>query len=185
MVGPGDEQLVVLGRVVDALGSVGIDYMVSGSIAASYYARPRMTRDVDIVLDLRLEHVSALAAALADDFYCDAGALARAAETRQLVNAIHLESLLKIDFIVRKDDAYHREEFDRRVERQLGERRFHLVSPEDLVLAKLLWMQQSGSAVQRLDVQNLLQSVSELDWDYLMLWAPLLGVSTLLDEVKS
>ena len=97
--------------------------MVSGSIAASYYARPRMTRDVDIVLDLRLEHVPALAAALADDFYCDAGALTRAVETRQIVNAIHLESLLKIDFIVRKDDAYHREEFDRRVELQLGQRR--------------------------------------------------------------
>jgi len=83
VVGPGDEQLAVLGRVVDALGSVGIDDLVSGSIAASYYARPRMTHDVDIVLDLRLEHVPALAAAL----------------------------------------AYHREEFDRRVERQLGERR--------------------------------------------------------------
>jgi len=41
VVGPGDEQLAVPGRVVDALGSVGIDYLVSGSIAASYYGRPR------------------------------------------------------------------------------------------------------------------------------------------------
>ncbi len=143
-----------------------------------------MTRDVDIVVDLKMEHVAALTAALADEFYCDALALTRAVETRQLVNAIHLESLLKIDFIVRKDDAYHREEFDRRVERQLGERHFHLVSPEDLVLAKLLWMQQGGSAVQRLDVQNLIQPVPELDWSYLTHWAPRLGVSTLLDEVK-
>jgi hypothetical protein len=36
-----------------------------------------------------------------------------------------------------------------------------------------------------IDYQNLLQSASELDWDYLTHWAPLLGVSTLLDEVKS
>jgi hypothetical protein len=49
---PVDEQLAVLGQVVGALRSLGVSRMVSGSIAASFYVEPRMTRDLDIVVDL-------------------------------------------------------------------------------------------------------------------------------------
>jgi hypothetical protein len=51
MQAPADEQLAVLARVLDILGTLGIGHMISGSIAASYYAQPRMTRDIDIVID--------------------------------------------------------------------------------------------------------------------------------------
>jgi len=182
---PADEQLTVLARVLDILRSLGIDHMVSGSIAGSYYAQPRMTRDIDLVIDLRPASAPALAAALAPEFYCDAGALERAASRRSMTNAIHDGTLLKIDFIVRKDDPYHREEFARRVARQLGAVTADVVTAEDLIIAKLLWLQQSGSPVQRLDVGHLVRDVAGLDWPYVERWAVTLGIAPLLAEVRA
>jgi len=182
---PVDEQLAVLARVVSVLRSLGIGHMVSGSIAGSYYSRPRMTREIDIVIDLVPAVAPTLADALAPEFYCDAGALVRAAERRSMTNAIHDETLLKIDFIVRKDDAYHREEFARRVERLLGDVSVDLVTAEDLVLAKLLWLQQGASPVQRLDLTHLVRDVADLDWSYIDRWAADLGIDRLLAEIRS
>lgn len=44
------------------------------SSALAYYATPRMTRDLDIVVALNDRDVDALVAAFASDFYIDADA---------------------------------------------------------------------------------------------------------------
>jgi hypothetical protein len=38
--------------VLDRLEALGIRYYVTGSWASGYYAEPRMTRDMDVVLDI-------------------------------------------------------------------------------------------------------------------------------------
>ena len=53
--GAGDamnDQLDVLREIVERLDRAGIACMVSGSTALNYYAEPRMTRDIDIVIEL-------------------------------------------------------------------------------------------------------------------------------------
>lgn len=183
MTQPIDEQLAVLGLVIDVLQRLGVQHMVSGSMAASYYAEPRMTRDVDVVVDLSVATATRLAGALAADFYCDEGALVRAATERSMANAIHNETLLKVDFIVRKDDAFHRHEFGRRVRCKLGPVDVDLVTAEDLVLSKLLWFQKSRSAMQRSDVVRLLRDTA-LDHAYLEQWAARLDVADLLEDMR-
>jgi hypothetical protein len=49
------EELEILKLIAARLDAACIPYMVSGSIAMSYYAQPRMTRDIDIVTDLLQE----------------------------------------------------------------------------------------------------------------------------------
>ena len=46
------DQLSILTLVTERLDAVGIAYMPTGSIAAGYYAQPRMTRDIDLVVEL-------------------------------------------------------------------------------------------------------------------------------------
>ena len=46
------EELAVLKLVSERLKSAGIPYMITGSIASNFYAVPRMTRDVDLVIEL-------------------------------------------------------------------------------------------------------------------------------------
>ena len=45
-------ELAVLSDVISRLESAGFDYMLTGSVAMNYYAEPRMTRDIDIVVAL-------------------------------------------------------------------------------------------------------------------------------------
>jgi hypothetical protein len=59
-----------------------------------------------------------------------------------------------------------------------------IVSPEDLILSKLTWAKESGSAVQMRDVRDLLASVGDLDWAYLGQWAGDLMVMSLLEEAR-
>jgi hypothetical protein len=63
---------LVVARVVQALEAVKATYWVGGSLASSSYGIPRATQDVDLVADLRQEHVAPFVAALADEFYVDA-----------------------------------------------------------------------------------------------------------------
>ena len=46
------EELEVLRIVTERLEAAQVPYMVTGSFAANYYAVPRMTRDIDIVVEL-------------------------------------------------------------------------------------------------------------------------------------
>lgn len=38
--------------VVERLEAAGIEYMLTGSVAMAWYAQPRQTRDIDIVVEL-------------------------------------------------------------------------------------------------------------------------------------
>ncbi|MEA3226837.1 MAG: hypothetical protein U9Q07_12880, partial [Planctomycetota bacterium] len=65
------EELEVLKTVANSLEEVGINYMVSGSIAANYYTIPRMTRDIDIVIELEQEGIDKFVGLFEGDFYVD------------------------------------------------------------------------------------------------------------------
>lgn len=44
-------ELDVLKDVCERLDRAGIAYMLTGSMAMNYYAQPRMTRDIDLVIE--------------------------------------------------------------------------------------------------------------------------------------
>jgi len=49
---PSTPELTVLQDVCARLDGAGIAYMLTGSLAMSYYARPRMSRDIDLIIAL-------------------------------------------------------------------------------------------------------------------------------------
>ena len=66
---PVNDQSEVLLDVAHRLNAAAIPYMVSGSTAMNFYARPRMTRDIDIVVELSGEDVHRLVRVLSPDYY--------------------------------------------------------------------------------------------------------------------
>ena len=68
---------------------------------------------------------------------------------------------------------------------QLGTVTADVVTAEDLIIAKLLWLKQGSSPVQRLDLEHLVHDVDGLDWSYVDRWAATLGVAALLAEVRA
>lgn len=177
------EQLEVLADVTARLEEAGVPYMVSGSLAMNYYAQPRMTRDIDLVVELDRDGLARLRSALEDDYYLSPETAAAAVARRSMFNLIHERYLVKVDLIVRKDTEYRKLEFSRRRKVEVLGVAFYLVAAEDLILSKLDWARQSRSEMQLADVRNLLAAVPNLDRGYLEGWAERLGVFELLKEV--
>src|SRR5262245_6122446 len=90
---------------------------------------------------------------------------------RSVFNLIHTDAIVKVDFVVRKDTPYHREEFGRRRPGTVNGHTVWMVSPEDSILSKLLWAKDTGSELQLRDVRQLVASQPDLDWSYLNRWA--------------
>jgi hypothetical protein len=179
-----DEQLEFVKLIATRLEAAGIEYMLTGSIALLFYGTPRMTRDIDLVIACRQEDADRIARLFEEDCYVDADTVREAAVARGMFNIIHCESILKADFIIRKDEPYRVVEFGRRRRIDTGGFEVCVVSAEDLVLSKLAWMKESGSELQRRDVSNLLEASPGLDGAYLEEWARHLGVADLLREAR-
>jgi Nucleotidyl transferase AbiEii toxin, Type IV TA system len=172
-------ELEVLQDAVARLEGAGIAYMLTGSVALSYYAEPRMTRDVDLVVELAgLEPRSIVAVRH--------GLLHFGSRRRTRDHCAHdvqrpaLEKVVKLDFIVRKDTPYRRREFERRKRVQMPGFEAWIVSREDLILSKLAWAKESGSELQLRDVGALLAGGA--DEAYLRSCAEELAVAALLES---
>jgi hypothetical protein len=176
-------ELDLLGIVGDRLTACDVPFMLTGSFALAYYATPRMTRDLDIVVALGATDITRVVAAFADDFYVDPETARAAMANESLFNLMHYASGIKVDLIVRKSSAYRRLEFARRQRVAIGPISTWIVSREDLILSKLVWAQASESELQLRDVRQLLAKA--VDDDYLREWAEALGVVTLLASVRS
>ena len=155
--------------------------MLTGSMAMNYYAQPRMTRDIDLVVNLASEQIDLLIGMFETDYYVDRQAVARAIAERSMFNLIHNDTIIKLDCIVLKSDEYRQQEFARRRLVSLGDFETWIVSREDLILSKLYWARDSKSELQLRDVKNLL--TVDCDMPYLYSTAEDLGVKALLIEV--
>jgi hypothetical protein len=178
------DQLEVLKSLAAQLDALAIPYMVTGSLASSHYSTPRFTRDIDLVVEMDSAGAGRLATALDGEFYLDADRLHHAATRSGMANIIHLQLLVKVDLIVRKDTAYRREEFDRRRSVVIDGVTIWFAAPEDLILSKLVWMRDSGSEIQRRDIEGLLRATRDVDRAYIERWTGELGVTDLWREVS-
>jgi hypothetical protein len=180
-----DEQLEFLKEISTRLKKAKIPYMITGSIALSIYATPRMTRDLDVVVDLQPKDADMMVRLFEKDCYVDRSAVHKAAVERGIFNIIHNRWIVKADFIVRKDEPYRKVEFERRREIDIEGVSIAVVAPEDLILSKLCWVKESESEMQQRDVKDLIRSAENLDWPYLKEWAGRLGVADLLERARS
>ncbi len=153
--------------------------MLTGSIALSYYAQPRMTRDIDLVVELSGRDAKSVAALFAPSYYVAEADVGRAISEHGMFNVLHLDKIVKIDFIVRKDTPYRLYEFERRQRARMPGFKAWIESREDLILSKLVWAKDSNSELQLRDVRALLAGGA--DRTYLRRWATKLSVGELLE----
>ena len=153
--------------------------MITGSIAMSYYSIPRMTRDIDIVIEI--DNVGKFYNLFKDDYYIDIEMIKNSVYHQSMFNIIHLTEIIKIDFIIRKDSDYRKKEFDRKKQFKFGADYIYFVSIEDLIISKLMWFKNSHSGMQLDDVKNLLKE--KIDLKYIKEWSVKLEIDKLLQGV--
>lgn len=167
----------LLKNVCGALDEHDISYMLSRSLAMNTYAVPRMTRDLDIVVNLQLSDIEKFAEIFREGYYLYEEGLQQEVEQRGMFNVIDYKSGYKIDFIVRKNTEFHIHEFSRRKRTNAFGFEFWVVSLEDLILSKLSWTQQFQSEIQMNDIRNLLQNEA-VDLEYIRNWTDKLNLDT-------
>jgi hypothetical protein len=174
--------------VTQTLEHIGIPYAVGGSFASSLHGVMRSTLDVDIVADMRVEHIQPLVSALSQEFYADDEMMKDAIAHHSSFNLIHYETSFKVDIFIQKMRAFDRMQLERRRSSVITtdpEESIYVTSPEDTILAKLEWYRMGSEVSDRQwrDILGMLKTrAGELDLDYLRKWANELKVPDLLDR---
>ena len=172
-----------LEQVCSILEGLGLRYHFTGGIASSFYGEPRFTQDLDIVVQLSANstETSALLERLSLNYLIDRQVALDAIRRKSIFQAIDGQSAVKIDFHVGEKIPGELQRSTR--QELLPGLTVPLVSREDAILSKLIWI-QLGSEKSKRDVIKMLESAESLDWTYLRREALKLGLATELSRIE-
>lgn len=186
-----ESPLAVLSQVARIFDQHKITYVLVGSLASSLHGMYRSTADIDLLADIKPEQIRPLLDALERSFYVDEVAVRQAVEQRRSFNAIHFESVFKVDIFIPKAEDFAKMQLERRELRKIApdsDQFIYVATAEDTVLAKLRWYRAGDevSTTQWSDVLGVLGAHgSKLDVSYLRNWAGKLEIRDLLEKAFS
>src|SRR5437763_13806458 len=85
-----------------------IPYMLTGSMAMNYYAQPRMTRNIDVVIEIAPKDAHRMAGLFRSAYYVSEESICDALSHESYFKLIHQDSVLKVDCIIRQRSAFRR-----------------------------------------------------------------------------
>lgn len=173
--------------IVEELEDLGIPYHIGGSVASSIYGLPRLTIDVDMVVNILPGQVRSFVLRLQSDYYIDEDSVREAIRRRSSFSIVHFGTSLKVDIFIPKSRLFDQEEL-KRIEPKMiegSDRPFNVASPEGTILNKLEWYKMGGGVSDRQwnDILGVLKvRGTALDMQYLKRWANALGVADSLER---
>lgn len=178
-----DEALL---RVIDALNSLEIPYMIVGSYSSNYYGVARLTLDADIVVQIDAQSITRLRSTLAPDLKLSPQ---MAFEGVTMTTRLDIESSdgnYAVELFLIGDDEHDQVRFNRRRQVRFLGREAILPTPEDVLITKARWMKVTGREKDRFDIQGVISLRGDaLDWPYIYSWADKHGTRQLLDNIRS
>jgi hypothetical protein len=172
-----------LSKLVAVLDRFRIPFHLTGGITSVVYGEPRMTQDLDLVLDpdrvlsVRDELLAALSSA---GFHFSEKLAHRAIESRQMFQLIDVDQVIKLDLYVR---CLIPGELDRSVRTELFPGvELPVASRTDAALSKLIWIHH-GSHRSRRDLRRILAGATPDELGTVQRKAREMSLSRLLDDV--
>ncbi len=174
---------------IRTLEQLNVPYYIGGSIASSVYGFARATMDIDLVSELKQEHVKSLAESLKKEYFIDEEMIYDAIKNKTSFNLIHLSTMMKIDVFIPAGRKFDRISFERRKKDKISDEpdsiQVFICSAEDTILSKLEWYKSGGNVSERQwkDLIGVIKIQGELlDKNYLRQWAEELGFADLLEK---
>lgn len=147
------------------LNKIGIRYMVTGAAASIIYGEPRLTHDIDVVVELHGGQVEKMVEAFpSDQFYCPPIEVIRIESERTLrghFNIIHHETGFKADLYTMGRDERHDWGMSNRRKIELEGEPLWLAPPEYVILRKLEYYREGESERHLRDIAGILEISSE------------------------
>lgn len=168
----------ILSDAATKLNSLGVRYVVVGSCASMVYGEPRMTRDVDLVVDLQQQHILPLLAAFPPpEHYVSQVAIEQALRQQSMFNIIYTQWAIKVDAMIYDQTSRALQEIERGIEIEYAPGKIvRFAAPEDVILKKMEYYQQGGSEKHLRDITGMLKVTRRsIDRDYIANWANKLG----------
>lgn len=171
------------------LNALGLPYVTTGSIASSIYGEPRLTHDIDLVLELDADSVERFCRAFPiEEFYCppiDAIQNERNRSRRGHIKLIHHETGYKADVYFVGDDPLHRWALQHRRTVQVGAVPVSVAPPEYVIIRKLEYCKESGSEKRIRDILGILALTASIDHSWIQSTAEGMGLSHLWMTTKT
>lgn len=180
---PADMFRDTLSRLIGILNRHGVRFHLTGGITSVAYGEPRMTQDIDIVVDnsaVARSLDAVMAAVVEAGFLFDVDTVRRAVAERGMFQLFDMAEALKID-------VYPREMIPGELSRSISLEVFEgmlipVVSRPDAAASKLAWAAK-GSHKSRRDLRQIVRLMSAEDRAELDRLAGLLGLGDLLVEI--
>lgn len=179
-----EELLAELSKI---LKDLKIPYAITGGFAISVWGKPRYTADIDIIVELLEKNITPLVKRMREvdkNVYADEDMIRSALLHKSEFNFIHPDTGIKVDFFVMDSTPYNKLKIKRAVLRDMYGAKAFFVTPEDLILSKLIWSKESFSQKQLEDIKTVLRnSKIKLDFKYLRDWAKKHGTIDILENL--
>jgi len=179
------QQLLV--RVVARLDAAEVPYMLTGSYASSLHSVPRATKDLDVIIFPNRDQLLKLLQSFpSTGYHVDHDDAIEALRGRRQFNIIDYATGWKVDFIIPPFDEFNIEEFERRVTINADGVNLSVVSPEDIVVAKLIWARAGESDRQFSDAATVIRVQGDkIDIAYVERWVRRLELQKEWERVRT
>ncbi len=132
---------------------------------------------MELVVEMQDYDVSGFVKMLDDKFYYFQEGIYEEIRRKGMFNIIDYETGFKVDFIIKKNELYEQIKFQNRRKTSYDNVDLWIISPEDLIISKLQWIQVLESDKQKNDIINLLDN-EQLDLTYINNWCRSLRLKT-------
>jgi len=150
---------------ISRLNAIGIRYMVTGAVASIIYGEPRLTHDIDLVVELPGEKAEKIVKAFpSNEFYCPPVEIIRLETGRQLhghLIIIHHDTGFKADMYILGQDKLHHWAMSTLKRIEFEGEQVWLAPPEYVILRKLEYYREGGSEKHLRDIASMVKISSD------------------------
>ena len=154
------------------LNNLNINYMITGSVASIVYGEPRMTHDIDLVMELEYDDIERFAEAFPiETFYCPPTEVIKVELGRSYrghFNLIHHKTGFKADVYLRGRDLLHEWALNNRNKIDFEGESIWVAPIEYVILRKLEYFKEGKSEKHLRDIKGILTiSADDIDFEEL------------------
>jgi len=157
---------------VSRLNKLDIRYMVTGAVASIIYGEPRLTHDMDLVIELNAAELEDFISAFPSrEFYCPPSEVVLVEINRRQrghFNLIHHQTGFKADIYTCGQDELHKWALANRKSVEFEEAVYWVAPIEYVILRKLEYYREGKSQKHMQDIAGMLElSTDQIDFNFL------------------